>query len=314
MKNLTKSGGWQNGLKVTLGFLELALALKFLSNADIARGWRILDREIFIVLWVAIFILLACYLLGKIKFKHDSELPLNDFNLPHIPVSRLMLALTSLAFAIYLIPGLWGAPLNAVSGFVPPMGTQDFILYNNEKPAVQVPEISNAPLPVKYVKRLSLYEPLAAKQNNLVIYYDYEEALAAAKVLKKPLMLDFTGINCVNCREFESKIWVNDGVMQRMKNDFVIASLFCDYDDEELPDNEKFYSTLLGSKVETVGDKNEDFQQKLIHASGQPNYVFVDNDGKLLAPNGYGYDATKGPRDFIDHLEKVKAVFMQFNK
>jgi cytochrome c biogenesis protein CcdA/thioredoxin-related protein len=314
MKNLTKSGGWQNALKVVLGFLELALALKFLSNADIAKGWRILDREIFIVLWVVIFALLGLYLLGKIKFKHDSELPKNDFNLPYVPVSRLMLALTSFAFSIYLIPGLWGAPLNAVSGFVPPIGTQDFILYNNGKTETNpfAKKNPDAPLPpVKYVKRLSLYEPLAAKQNNLTIYYDYDEALAAAKILKKPLMLDFTGINCVNCREFESKIWVNERVMSLMKNDFVVASLFCDYDDEELPDNEKFYSDLLGSKVETVGDKNEDFQQKLIHASGQPNYVFVDNEGKLLVSNGYGYDATKGPQDFVNHLEKVKANFIQ---
>ncbi|MBK7884263.1 MAG: thioredoxin fold domain-containing protein [Chitinophagaceae bacterium] len=135
--------------------------------------------------------------------------------------------------------------------------------------------------------------------------------MAAAKILKKPLMLDFTGINCVNCREFESKIWVNGEVMKRMKNDFVVASLFCDYDDEELPDTEKFYSDLLGAKVETVGDKNEHFQQKLIRASGQPNYVFINTDEKLLAPQGYGYDATKGPQDFIDNLEKVKAAFLK---
>ncbi len=318
MKNLTKSGGWQNTLKVTLGFLELALALKFLSNADIARGWRLLDREIFIIIWVTIFIVLGIYLLGKIKFKHDSELPKNDFELPYLPISRLMLAMTSIAFAIYLIPGLWGAPLQGVSGFLPPIGTQDFILTknksaNNEHANTANLAVSGLQPPQKHVKRLSLYEPLAAKENQLTIYYDYQEALAAAKILKKPLMLDFTGINCVNCREFESKIWVNEGVVSRMKNDFVVASLFCDYDDEELPDDEKYYSELLGTRVETVGDKNEDFQQQLIHASGQPNYVFVDNDGKLLVPEGYGYDATRGPQDFINHLEKVKSIFKKTN-
>ncbi|MBK7884264.1 MAG: protein-disulfide reductase [Chitinophagaceae bacterium] len=167
MKNLTRSGGWQNALKVTLGFLELALALKFLSNADIAKGWRILDREIFIILWVVIFILLGLYFLGKIQFKHDSGLPKNDFGIPYVPVSRLMLALTSFAFSIYLIPGLCCAPLNAVSGFVPPMGTQDFILYNNENTHEADPASateSAAMPPYKYVKRLSLYEPLAAKK------------------------------------------------------------------------------------------------------------------------------------------------------
>ncbi len=310
---LTKSGGWQNALKVSLGFIELAFALKFLSNVDVAKNLRILDREVFIVLWVVLFSLLGFYLLGKLKFKHDSELPKNDWGLEYIPIPRLLLAIASLAFSLYLIPGLWGAPLNAVSAFVPAAGTQDFILYNQtEKSSFFInttPGPSAALPPVKYVKRLSNYEPLAAKQNNLTIYYDYKEAQAAAKILNKPIMIDFTGIQCVNCRKFEASIWPDPAVISKMKNQFVLVSLFSDYDDEELPDNEKFFSKVLNGEVVTVGDKNEDLQQQLIQASGQPNYVFVDIEGKLLVPGGYGYDPTKGAKEFSAHLDKVLEIF-----
>ena len=310
---LTKSGGWQNVLKVTLGFIELAFALKFLSNVDVAKNLRILDREVFIVLWVVIFSLLGFYLLGKLRFKHDSDLPKNDWGLDFIPIPRLMLAIASLAFSIYLIPGLWGAPLNAVAAFVPAAGTQDFILYNQPaNSSIANPASSSrsdALPPVKYVKRLSNYEPLPAKQNNLTIYYDFDEALAAAKILKRPVMIDFTGIQCVNCRKFEATIWPDNAVISKMKNDFVVVSLFSDYDDEELPDKEKFFSKVLNGEVITVGDKNEDLQQRLIHASGQPNYVFVDTDGKLLVPGGYGYDPTKGAKEFAAYLSNVLEIF-----
>jgi len=310
---LTKSGGWQNALKVSLGFIELAFALKFLSNVDVAKNLRILDREVFIVLWVVLFFLLGFYLLGKLKFKHDSELPKNDWGLEYVPIPRLLLAIASLAFSLYLIPGLWGAPLNAVSAFVPAAGTQDFILYN--QPAQQVISgntaiVNSAALPpVKHVKRLTIFEPLAAKQNNLTIYYDYKEALAAAKILNKPVMIDFTGIQCVNCRKFEASIWPDPSVITTMKNDFVLVSLFCDYDDEELPDNEKFFSKVLNGQVETVGDRNENLQQELIQASGQPNYVFVNSEGKLLVPGGYGYDPTKSAKDFSAYLNHVLEIF-----
>lgn len=310
---LTKSGGWQNALKVTLGFVELAFALKFLSNVDVAKNLRILDREVFIVLWVVIFSLLGFYLLGKLTFKHDSELPKNDWGLQYVPIPRLMLAIASLAFSIYLIPGLWGAPLNAVSAFVPAMGTQDFVLYNQtEKSPAATGNSSNnsaALPPVKYVKRLSNYEPLAARQNNLTIYYDFKEAQAASKILHKPIMIDFTGIQCVNCRKFEATIWPDKDVISKMKNDFVVVSLFSDYDDEELPDNEKFFSKVLNGQVVTVGDRNEDLQQQLIQASGQPNYVFVDSEGKLLVSGGYGYDPTKGAKEFAAHLDKVLEIY-----
>lgn len=310
---LTKSGGWQNALKVTLGFVELAFALKFLSNVDVAKDLRILDREVFIVLWVILFALLGIYLLGKLKFKHDSDLPKNDWGLPYLPIPRLLLAIASLSFSLYLIPGLWGAPLNAVSAFVPAIGSQDFVLYGADNPSSNTNKTvalnSKALPPVKYVKRLSNYEPLAAKQHNLTIYYDYQEALAAAKALDLPVMIDFTGIQCVNCRKFEASIWADAEVMAQMKNDFVVVSLFCDYDDEELPDNEKYFSKALNGQVITVGDKNEDLQQQLIQASGQPNYVFVNGAGDLLVKGGYGYDPTKSAKDFSAHLDKVLLEF-----
>jgi hypothetical protein len=297
---------------VVLGFLEIALALKFLSNADLDRGWRILDREVFIVLWIVIFVLLGMYLLGKILFKNDSERPKNDFGISYVSVPRLFLAIISFSFAVYLIPGLWGAPLKSVSAFVPPMGTQDFNMIGNQggfpESAFQGNTDNMAKPPQKYVADLKKYEPGAAINNQLVIYYDYDEALAASKVLHKPLMIDFTGIQCVNCREFESKIWIDPVVGKLMKNDFVVASLFTDYN-AELPDTDKKFSPLLNATIETVGDKNEDLQQRLINASGQPNYVFVNSDGKLLIDGGYGYDATKGPKEFIAHLQKVKGLY-----
>ncbi|MEO6729624.1 MAG: cytochrome c biogenesis protein CcdA [Ferruginibacter sp.] len=313
LSSLGKSGGWQNALKVVLGFLELALALKFLSNADLDKGWRILDREVFIVLWVVIFVLLGMYLLGKILFKNDSERPKNDFGIEFVSVPRLFLAIISFSFALYLVPGLWGAPLKAVSAFVPPMGTQDFNVMgnNNTLPNNTNKEDNKSSLskpPQKYVAQLKKYEPGAAINNQLVIYYDYDEALAASRALDKPVMLDFTGIQCVNCREFESKIWIDPEVGRLMKNDFVVASLFTDYN-AELPDEEKKFSPLLNARIETVGDKYEDLQQYLIKASGQPNYVFVDDEGKLIIDGGYGYDATKGPKEFIAHLEKVKELY-----
>ncbi|MEO6731440.1 MAG: cytochrome c biogenesis protein CcdA [Ferruginibacter sp.] len=313
LNSLGKSGGWQNALKVVLGFLELALALKFLSNADLDKGWRILDREVFIVLWIVIFVLLGFYLLGKLKFKHDSEGRKNDFGLEFVSVPRLFLAILSLSFAMYLVPGLWGAPLKAVSAFVPPMGTQDFNAVVNSGGQRTASIDSRALPPNKYVAELKKYEPGAAINNNLVIYYDYDEALAASKALDRPVMIDFTGIQCVNCREFESKIWIDKEVGRRMNNDFVVASLFTDYN-MELPDEEKHFSTLLNAKIETVGDKYEDLQQQLIKASGQPNYVFVDGSGKLLIDGGYGYDATKGAEEFIDHLKKVNELYKSRNE
>ncbi|HRP89357.1 MAG TPA: thioredoxin family protein [Edaphocola sp.] len=304
LKNLEKPGGWQNALKVTLGFLELALALKFLSNADLAMGWRLLDREVFIAIWVIIFILLGIYLLGKLTFFHDSELPKNHFGISYISTPRIMLAISSLAFAVYMIPGMWGAPLKALSSFVPPMGTQDFIMgVGGSGGGANAHNDFPGPKPVKYVDKLMIYEPEIAKKNGLVTYFDLEEAKAAAKQLKRPIMLDFTGITCINCRKMEGKVWSDPEVMRMLKEDFVVASLYCDFDNEELPKEEQYYSKILGATVKTVGDKNEDFQATRFHSNTQPFYFFVDENEVQLHPKGYEYDPSI-PK-FVEHLKEV---------
>ncbi|MGN6399228.1 MAG: protein-disulfide reductase DsbD family protein, partial [Flavisolibacter sp.] len=195
---LGKAGGWLNAVKVTLGFLELALALKFLSNADLAKGWRLLDREVFIALWIVIFALLGIYLLGKIKFHHDDALPKNDFGLPYLTVTRLLFSIAAFAFAVYMAPGLWGAPLKGISAFVPPMGTQDFNASAANTSAASVAQdgdhTGGLPLPAKYYDKMHIYEPEVVTKYGMVTYFDYQEALEAARKLHKPLMLDFTGI------------------------------------------------------------------------------------------------------------------------
>ncbi|MBK8088930.1 MAG: thioredoxin family protein [Chitinophagaceae bacterium] len=218
---LGKAGGWLNAVKVTLGFLELALALKFLSNADLVKGWRILDREVFITLWVVIFVLLGVYLLGKLKFHHDDELPKNDFGLPYLTVTRLMFAITAFAFAVYMIPGLFGAPLKSISAFVPPMGTQDFVIgAGSHSTSSTNTTTSEQPHPSRYYEQMKMYEPEVVTKYGMVTYFDYDEALAVARKLKKPLMLDFTGINCVNCRKME-------GQVERCRSNEKIKGRFC---------------------------------------------------------------------------------------
>jgi thiol:disulfide interchange protein len=308
---LTKSGGWQNALKVTLGFIELALALKFLSNADGIKGWHLLDREIFLVIWIVLFIVLGIYLLGKIKFKLDSELPKNDFGLEYLPVSRLLLAITSFCFALYMIPGLWGAPLNGIGGFLPAAGTQDFYLVNGGGSSNEIVNSKALP-PSKYVSFLKRQEPAAAIENGFLIYYSYDEASAASKVLRRPLLIDFTGITCVNCRKFESAIWTNKEVAQVMKNDFVLLSLYVDHR-EELNDAEKYFSAALNQQINTTGERNIDLQKKLVNSNTQPNYVFIDNAGKLLFNQGYGYNPNQTPSDFLSHMEKIKLEYKKRN-
>jgi len=311
LQKLGKSGGWLNAVKVVFGFIELALALKFLSNADLAKGWRLLDREIFIACWLVIFTLMTLYLLGFIKFSHDSELPKNVFGLPYLTVTRLTFAMISLGFVFYLFPGMWGAPLNGLGAFVPPMGTQDFVIGSGggsegSENTGQVADNSGVH-PVKYVNSMRIYEPEVVKKFGLVTYFDYDEALAASKKTGKPVMLDFTGINCVNCRKMETQVWSKPEVMQRLKNDFIIASLYCDYDKELLPKEERYHSKVLDSDVETVGDRNEDIQATKFGSNSQPYYFFVDENGNKLADNGYAYDPDV--QKFVQHLDNVKAKF-----
>lgn len=310
---LGKAGGWLNAVKVTLGFIELALALKFLSNADLSKGWRILDREVFIAAWIVIFILLGVYLLGKIKFHHDDELPKNDFGLPYLTVTRLFFAIAAFIFAVYMVPGLWGAPLKGISAFVPPMGTQDFnasastsnnSVYGDNHLAVQGP-----PHPSKYYERMKMYEPEVVTKYGMVTYFDYEEALEVARKLKKPLMLDFTGINCVNCRKMEGQVWSDREVMQRLKENFVIVSMYVDVHDIDLPEGEQYYSKALDKQVETLGDRNADLQVTRFGANTQPYYFFLDANEQRLAPEGYGYDPDI--QKFIRLLDNVKDAYQK---
>ncbi|WP_114789698.1 cytochrome c biogenesis protein CcdA [Niabella yanshanensis] len=319
LNSLSKPGGWMNSIKVTLGFIELALALKFLSNADLAKNWRILDREIFIVLWIVIFLLLGLYLLGKLKFKHDDELPKNDFGIPYLSVTRLFFAIAAFSMVVYLTPGLWGAPLKGLGAFLPPMGTQDFNADDLPKgfdvskltaPAsgrVTATPDNTLPHPVRFAEAMKKNEPDVVINNGMVTYFDYQEALEVARKLKKPLMLDFTGINCVNCRLMETQVWSDPEVMKLLKEDFVIASLFVDVHDETvmLPVAEQFYSEDLGKQVETLGDLNTHLQVSRFGSNSQPNYFFLDGKEERLLQDGYGYNPAKGVKEFKDWLLKA---------
>ncbi|QNA45976.1 protein-disulfide reductase DsbD family protein [Lacibacter sediminis] len=304
---LGKAGGWLNAVKVTLGFLELALALKFLSNADLVKGWRILDREVFITLWIVIFVLLGVYLLGKLKFHHDDELPKNDFGLPYLTVTRLMFAITAFAFAVYMIPGLFGAPLKSISAFVPPMGTQDFVMGAGMHTSASSSNsaANEQPHPSKYYEQMKMYEPEVVTKYGMITYFDYDEALAVARKLKKPLMLDFTGINCVNCRKMEGQVWSDAEVMKKLKEDFVIVSLYVDVQNVDLQESEQYFSKALNKQVETLGDKNADLQVTQYGANSQPYYFFLDANEKRIVPDGYGYDPDI--EKFKQLLDTVKA-------
>ena len=309
MNMLGKAGGWLNAVKVSLGFLELALALKFLSNADLVKGWRILDREVFIALWIVIFVLLGFYLLGKLKFHHDDELPKNDFDIPYISIPRLFFAITALSFALYMLPGMWSAPLKAVSAFLPPMGTQDFTSAPARVAGVSAEMGENdLPHPVKYYDRMKVYEPEVVVKYGMTTYFDYDEALAVARKLKRPLMLDFTGINCVNCRKMEGSVWSDSEVMRRLKENFVIASLYVDVHREvDLQPGEQYFSKALNKQITDMGDKNADLQVTVFNANTQPYYFFLDAEEKRLVPEGYGYDPNI--KKFIELLDNAAAEY-----
>ena len=259
LKSMPKSGGWMNIIKVTLGFLELAFALKFLSVADLAYGWRILDRETFLALWIVLFALLGFYLLGKIKFPHDDD----DSK---VSVPRFFMALASLAFAVYMVPGLWGAPLKAVSAFAPPMQTQDFNLYNNE---------------------------VHAK------FDDYDLGMEYARQHGKPVMLDFTGYGCVNCRKMELAVWTNPKVSDIINNDYVLITLYVD-NKTPLPSPVKIVENGTERTLRTVGDKWSYLQRVKFGANAQPFYVLIDNEGKPLnKSSSYDEDIPK----YIEFLQ-----------
>ena len=301
LQSLPKSGGWLNTIKVSFGFIELALALKFLSNVDLSYHLGILNRDVFLVLWIVVFFLLGIYLLGKLKFAHDSDLPF-------VSVPRLFFAMASFSFAVYMVPGLWGAPLKALSGFIPPSTTQEFNLndlqYKIGNAAGVSPSAgSQAAPPKKYTNKLHVPFGLTA-------YFDLEEGMAAAKILKKPIMLDFTGHTCPNCRKMEEQVWKDPAVLSRIKQNFVLVSLYVD-ETEELPINEQ-YTDKNGVKIETVGGKNLDYEIKTFGFNAQPLYMFLDLNGKPLSDVKYGYDPSVA--GFIKHLDAVKAAFDAANK
>ena len=249
LKQAPKSGSWMNIIKVTLGFIELAFALKFFSVADLAYGWGLLDREVFLSLWIVIFGLLGLYLIGKLKFRSDGD------DNRAMPVPCIVLGMLSLAFTVYIIPGLWGAPCKAVSAFAPPMNTQDFNLYNNE------------------------VHPR---------FKDYEQGMAAAKAEGKPVLIDFTGFGCVNCRKMEAAVWTDPQVADKLNNDFVLISL---YVDDKQPLDHPIEIVENGKKrtLRTIGDKWSYLQRSKFGANAQPFYVILDNEGKPLA-GSYSYD------------------------
>jgi thiol:disulfide interchange protein DsbD len=289
MNALPKSGGWLNSVKIVLGFLEIALALKFLSNVDLAYHWQWFDREIFLTLWIAIFALLTLYLLGKIQFSHDSPVA-------YLSVPRLFLAIISLAFTVYMVPGLWGAPLDSIAAFLPPQHTQDFDLYT-QKIGAGNPQMSQHPVR-KYGE--IFHAPL-----NLDTFFDYEEGMAYAKANHKPVMIDFTGHACVNCRKMEATVWSKPSVLNRLQNDYVIIQLYVD-DKTELAKSEQYFSTYSQKQITTIGKKWSEMQAKQFNTNSQPYYVLLDNEGQtLVKPQGANYDEN----NFLSFLESGLKAF-----
>ena len=312
LSNLPKSGGWLNAVKVVLGFIEIALGLKFLMVADQTYHWGLLDREVYIAIWVAVFTLQALYLMGKIKFAHDSELT-------HIGVPRLVMIIITMSFVIYLIPGMFGAPLKALAGYFPPQETIDFdinrIVRDNAKEimksGVRVGNQSSNGVsdePVKYSDFLHLPHGLDG-------YFDYNQALKAAQAQDKPLFIDFTGHGCVNCREMEQSVWSDPRVMEMLKNDYVVVALYVD-DKTKLPAEEVYVSDYDGKKKNTLGKKNTDFQIKMFESNAQPNYILLDSrhgSDKELKPHvlqparGHNKDRDAFVKFLQDGLKEYKA-------
>nr|WP_294896364.1 thioredoxin family protein [uncultured Pedobacter sp.] len=288
LKSLPKSGGWLNSVKVSLGFIELALSLKFLSNVDLAYHWELFDREIFLVLWIVIFAMLGFYLIGKIKFSHDSDLKF-------VSVPRLFLAIITFAFTMYMIPGLWGAPLKGISAWLPPQTTQDFDLYSN---TLSSPVIEQDAVQKKYG---SLFKA----PYNLDAFFDYEQGLAYAKKENKPVLIDFTGHSCVNCRKMEASVWSDKEVLKRLKNDYVLISLYVD-DKTELPTNEQYVSSLSGKTIKTLGNKWSDLQASTFKTNSQPYYVLLNSDQKVLVkPQAFNLDV----KNYINFLDSGLAAY-----
>lgn len=302
LSNLPKSGGWLNSVKVVLGFIELALGLKFLSIADQTYHWRILDREVYIAFWIVIFTMMGLYLLGKMKFAHDSETKF-------ITVPRLMLGLITFTFVVYLVPGMFGAPLKAISGYLPPMTSHDFDLHKIIRDEVKL--VDHAGGTASYMATATAlcekpkYSEFLELPHGLEGFFDFEQGLACAKAQNKPLFIDFTGHGCVNCREMEANVWSDPRVLERLKNDFVIVALYVD-DKTDLPQSEWITSTYDHKIKKTIGKKFADFQISRFGVNAQPYYVLLDqNQNLLVKPTARDLN----PDHFIDFLDRGKAEF-----
>jgi thiol:disulfide interchange protein DsbD len=268
LKSLPKSGGWLNSVKVVLGFLELAFALKFLSNVDLAYHWHWFDREVFLSLWIAIGLFIGLYLLGKIKFSHDSDAPF-------LSIPRLFLSIIVFAFVVYMVPGLWGAPLKSISAFLPPIGTQDFDL----SPIPGGSTATTTKSDTKVRKYADNYTALKIK--GLDPWFDYDQALQVSKELHKPILIDFTGFACVNCRNMEANVWSDPVVFKKLQNDFVLLQLVVD-DKASLDVKDQYTSTYSYKKITDVGKKWSELEASRFNSNSQPLYVILDSDGKEL--------------------------------
>jgi thiol:disulfide interchange protein DsbD len=286
MQKLPKSGNWMNEVKVVLGFLEIALAFKFLSVADQVYHWHLLDREIFLAIWIAIFTALTLYLFGKISLPHDG--PTKNLSVP-----RTLFATAVLAFVIYLVPGMFGAPLKGLSGWLPPMNSQDF------KGSQTVESVEQ--------KNEALYSDFLELPLGLSGYFDFEQAKATALKANKPLFIDFTGHGCVNCRKMEEYVWSDPAVLQRLKQDYVVVALYCD-DKTELPADKWYTSKVDGQEKKTLGDQNLDFQISRFNSNAQPHYVLLDprNDAKPMVPP-VAFDANVA--HFVTFLDQGKSIY-----
>jgi len=302
LNNLPKSGGWLNSVKVVLGFLELALGLKFLSIADQTYHWRILDREIYLAIWIVIFTLLGFYLLGKLKFAHDSD---NKT----VSVPRLLFAIFSFSFVVYMIPGMFGAPLKGISGYIPPQTSLDFDIHQIVRDEIKMTTPHNANGVLTSANAEICDKPKFGEflhlPHGLEGYFDYEQGIACARKQNKPVFIDFTGHGCVNCREMEANVWSDPRVLDRLRNNFVVIALYVD-DKSNLPESEWVTSTYDGKVKKTLGKKYADFQIARYGVNAQPYYVLLDGKEQMLVqPKAYDLNADH----FVDFLDAALAEF-----
>jgi thioredoxin-related protein len=295
LSNLPKSGGWLNTVKVVLGFIELALGLKFLSMADLTYHWHLLDREVFLAFWIVIFFLLGVYLLGKLKFAHD-----DDIN--HIGVPRLFMAIITFTFVIYMIPGMWGAPLKALSGYIPPMTTQDFDMNKIVRENVSLNSSASKTVLCENPK----FGEFLHLPHGIEGYFDWDQGIACAKKLNKPVFIDFTGHGCANCRKMEENVWVDPRVLERLRSDFIVVSLYVD-DKTELPESE-WIKTPEGKVKKTIGDKYSYIQETKFRANSQPHYIILDTEGNQLGSPKF-FDLNKD--NFVEFLDNGLEKFRE---